>query len=236
MTDDLPIESPVAGRSPWDLLAQHYAAVLTATYLASAAAGATYHFFLYRAFDLLIFDFWDTGDYLASAVREPQIILYAVLAVVVTSTITWNQQWDSWARSRGAVTHAMFGNYFWERLGISTRNYPLVGTLLGVGFFFVLTYGLADDHAQAIREGRRGVVDAVAEALPDGRLQASLISRTNSFVILVDRQGTDRYVVPLESLGALHFPNPKDSGQGREPGESEVVENAPVPEPAPSTQ
>jgi len=192
-------------QSPWHIIAQHFTALLTAVYLLSAIAGTTYHFFLYRYFGLHVFDYWETGDYLASAVREPRILVFVVLAVLVSSAVIWNAQWDAWARTQGRLAHALLGNLLWEKLGLRLRNQPLVGTLFGMLFFFSLAYSLALEQARALASGTEARVDVYASTFPGGHLSGALISRTSAFVILLDTQTEERYLLPLENVEALHY-------------------------------
>jgi len=200
-----PREGEAALQSPWRIIAQHFTALLTAVYLLSAIAGTTYHFFLYRYFDLHVFDYWETGDYLASAVREPRILVFVVLAVLVSSAVIWNAQWDAWARSQGRLAHALLGNLLWEKLGLRLHNQPLAGTLFGLVFFFSLAYSLALEQARALASGEEARVDVYASVFPGGYLSGALISRTSAFVIVLDTQTEERYLLPLENVEALHY-------------------------------
>jgi hypothetical protein len=199
----LPNNGNASNTSPWALLAQHSTALLALVYLFSAIVGSTYHFFLFRYFDLDVFDFWELADFLASGVREPLILLFAALAVMVAAGTVWNQQFDAWATERGPVIRFFFGNTMYETLGLRVRNHPMLGILLGSLMFGILTWDLATDQGMAIAQGRDKRI--VVYPGPDGSpfMRAGLIARTYGFVIVIATASGDRFALPLESVTAI---------------------------------
>jgi hypothetical protein len=183
-------------------------------YLFSAVAGTTYHFFLFRHFGISVFDYWEASDYLASAVREPMILLAAIIAVTIAAGVIWNREFDDWATEQGPLTRTFFGNllwdktgvnWLWKKLGIRLGNNPLLGIVLGALWFGVMAWILAVGAGNKIQEGRSGSVVVRPGPAGEPSMQAGLISRTSAFVLLVDPASGSSYVMPLESVSSIRI-------------------------------
>ena len=185
------------------MIGQHITGLLAVIYIISAVAGTTYHFFLFRHFDLNVFDYWELNDFLTSGVRQPVVLLFAALAVMITAGAIWNRQFDEWAKTRGPVTRMLFGNTLFEKLGLRTERFRTLGIIAGVFFFAAVTFNEARYHAEKIATGE--ISRLLVAPGPDGtpHMRAHLIARTYALVVLVGVNDGPRYVLPLESIDAL---------------------------------
>ncbi len=195
MTDDI--------KSPLRLAAEHSTALVASVYLFSAFVGTTYHLFLFRYFELSVFDFWEGADYLVAAVREPRVVLLGFLAVVVAGSVIWNKQIDAWARTQGRVTHFILGNVIWEKIGFRLAMHPVFGISLGLGFFLLLAWDVANGHAKAVESGieRRVIVYPSPEGAD--ALRGNLLSKTSNFLIVISAKTGAVYALTLEGLNGM---------------------------------
>lgn len=192
-------------QSPWQFIAQHTTALLAVVYLFSAVAGTTYHYFLFAHFDVSVFDYWEAADFLASGVRNPEILLLALLAVLAAVSIIWNEEFDAWAAGRGRVTRMFFGNTWAEKMGINMRNHPIFGLFLGIGFFVFFAWNVADVQRDNIISGKNHRIAVFPGPKGTDVLDAGLVGRTYSFVIAYAHGTGELYAIPLESIDVLQL-------------------------------
>lgn len=198
---------------------EHPAVLGTMLYVLLNAVGVIYAWALFRQFEINVFDYIETNDFLLAAFREPTTLALGALAAVlaVAGFAIYQKVMLSLFRDR-TRGEEMSGIEAWLR-----KNLWLFFVLVALAALSWATYVAARDNAEEIRVGNRFNLRVYLNPSRTGHAplpvfdSSALIGTTETLLFLIDRtereeaRPADVIAVPRASIHHIEFP-PFDQG------------------------
>ncbi|MES1240602.1 MAG: hypothetical protein ABUT39_03190 [Acidobacteriota bacterium] len=181
------------------LAEEHLGLMLTLSYLLLTLIGLSYEFWFFRYFRITIVEYVETSDFLLAAVREPLVIVLAVLPLFLIRLYLrlerwlgqripafgrWSNRWNSGPSYTPAVRQALW-------------------TLCALIYAFVFIQLYAERVTDRIKagQGREVRIELASGAPPASR--ALLLGTTAKFVFLYVPAEKQTQIIPIDNVSRL---------------------------------
>jgi len=174
-------------RAAQKLLRHHPALALTLGYLFLTAVGMTYEWMFFSSFNVLIFNFAEPSDFLLVAVREPVLLLFTVISVLVLVRVTNKHSKRLGRAGRYQRIYLWLQAKRWWRL---VERLCYVG--LVIGYFMSLTSTYAGYRAEQVHNGHGNKVrvelvgEGGAKPGETGGKEFLLLGSTSKYLLVYD--------------------------------------------------
>jgi hypothetical protein len=181
------------------LAEEHLGLMLTLSYLILTLVGLSYEFWFFKYFRITIVEYVETSDFLLAAIREPLVIVLAVLPLILVRLYL---RLDRRLRAR----FPRFERYQrrWEEKPYYTAPVrQLMWTFLAVIYAFLFIQIYAEHVTDRIKagQGREVRVELASGAPPASR--TLLLGTTAKFVFLYLPAEKQTQIIPIENVSRL---------------------------------
>ena len=182
------------GRGVGAILRDHAAFV----FIVLTMVGASYELFLYLQFRVNILQFAEPLDYLFAAVRQPVVLVFTVLPVVLLWLLAHSDRWVG----RQIPAYGRWTERNRERLQ-PRRLQPFIYTVFVVVYFALFTIKYAEFVASRLRAGKGRPVRvelAPADSSRTRYVGGTLLGTTAKFVFVYTHADSGTHAIPIESI------------------------------------
>jgi len=186
------------------VLRHHPALALTLGYLFLTGVGMVYEWLFFKNFDLQIFNYAEPSDFLLVALREPLLLVFTVISVLVLVNFTNKHS----KRIEKVGTYRRL--YLWligKSWGRAVER--LAYLVLVIGYFISLTSIYADYTAKLVHRGQGSKVrveltyqDSSKPGEPGGKIYI-LLGSTSKYLLAYDPVAKSTQVLPANNIARL---------------------------------
>jgi hypothetical protein len=193
------------------LAEEHLGLMLTLSYLILTLVGLSYEFWFFKYFRITIVEYVETSDFLLAAVREPLVIVLAVLPLFL---IRLYLRLESWLRQR--MPRFERWQHRWESKPYYT---PAVRQTLWLlvaviyAFLFIQLYAERVTDRIKAGQGREVRVELASGAPPPS--PALLLGTTAKFVFVYLPAEKQTQIIPIDNVARLVVSSEKGSEKRR---------------------
>ena len=191
-------------RGLWRVLSENYAVLAGGIYLFAAVVGTTYYAILFDYFDLGVFDYWDAGDVLLAAFRQPLSLVFGIIAALIALMMVFEAEYNAWLRPKSELLWKLFGNYLTQKMGWRWTAGPVSAITFGVAWFLFVTGAIAIGEAKQIW---RNETAPVTVTLADEVIEGRVIAATTTYLVLLvnsaDNEARTAFAIPVEAIQSI---------------------------------
>jgi hypothetical protein len=184
----------------WRLAREHPTLLLTLIYLAVTFVGLVHDLWFYRYFGINILEFSETSDFLLAAMRNPLVIILALLPIAILrigqtlreTAIKKSERYERYAKK--------YENTRWN--SVVARSFIYGWFIVVYAILFTQLY--AAREVSRIKSGKSG--HRVSFMRTDGIVsdeQPILLGTTGKFIFLYSRTRKATEIVPIDNTAAI---------------------------------
>jgi hypothetical protein len=206
-----------------NLFREHPAILVTLLYLQVTTLGVMYSWSLFRRFDINIFDYAETNDFLLAAFKDPTVFVLSVanLCLALVTLMYSMRIVDRDRRKRQnlkrlRISEVGTGNGAGRIIGQLIDLGSFLGILfLVVGFTLFLPFVIADSAADSLLRPKYEPLTTVkyraaaSSKAPIRETGLRVIGTTESFVFFYDRNDTRTLAIPTAQIVAMEHDGPQ---------------------------
>ena len=177
----------------------HPAIVGTLIYLQVTSIGVIYSWTLYAQFDINIFDFAESNDFLLAAFKEPFAFFMSMLALLYAATyVVLIMIWSRIRRQRLGPSYSLSTNLAVVLLVIAIVVTPFPGYFYGKN----TAASLPDDKDRKVTIQYRAGSGATTVTT---KSKVTLIGTTENYSLFYDTETNHSFVIPHAQLVSIEF-------------------------------
>jgi len=188
----------------WRIVSDHYPVLIASIYAFAAIVGTTYYAILLDYFDLAVLDYWDAGDILLAAFRQPMSLVLGVFAMGLALSQIYEAEYNAWLKSRSVWLWWLSGNFLSRKLGWKKVTGPFLAISIALFWFIVVITAFAYSKASDVWEAKTPGVTVV---LSDEVIEGHVFSMSNKYVLMLvnadEAKQKIAVAIPIESIQSV---------------------------------
>jgi hypothetical protein len=187
---------------PWwrTLLAEeHLGLMLTLSYLILTLVGLSYEFWFFKYFRITIVEYVETSDFLLAAVREPLVIVLAILPLFLIRLYLRFERWLRLRSPRFARRQQRWESKPYYTPAVRQALWSFVALLYA--FLFIQLYAERVTDRIKAGQGREVHIELGSGAPPPS--PALLLGTTAKFVFIYVPAEKQTHIIPFDNVSRL---------------------------------